>query len=635
MKGIACSLLTRKDRVSLDGVWDFEEDPDDVGESGERFLSTQSWKRSARVPCPWELQFEDLRGYCGSAWYRRSFDIPNGFRGKRTFLVFQAVDYVAKVWVNGHLCGEHEGGFLPFKFDITPHLQDAANTLTVKVTEVDDLRAIPAGKQSWYSRFSGIWQEVFLEAAGEAFIEDLYAQPDIDNGKATVAARVFVPEDQASSEFSLNMVVESPDGAQVVRDVPVPAAKADEQRGVEVDFDFDEVMLWDLETPNLYSISATLQKWGEPVDAVSDTFGMRKIEADGRYLRLNGKPIYIVGVTDQPDTPDRNVYKKEYSPPTDEEIKREIQTAKALGLNMLRKHVKCEHPRYLYWADRLGMLIWEEPPFFWTFGERTVELWTETLQGMIVRDRNHPSIVVWGLLNENWGVREQEWDDRQSQFARAAYELTKQLDPTRLIMGNSGGTQVRTDLHDRHTYISAPERHEEFRDFWQKVRYAGKPVLATEFGLPGPPELDTLRAHHDGEMPWWITEPRKEGDRDLQSRYLLPFEGRYKKWGFDEQYDDYPAFKLAHGRHNFEGMKYEIEQIRQNPDIAGYLITSFFDAFSEPFGLLDYYGDLKPHYAELPRLQQQDLLIIETPRRSFWSGDECTLAVYVFGLFRR
>ncbi|TET12639.1 hypothetical protein E3J84_01220, partial [Candidatus Aerophobetes bacterium] len=593
--------------------------------------------RRATVPCPWQIQFHDLRNYCGSAWYEKDFSIPDKFKGKRIVIVFEAVDYLSKLWVNGNYVGEHEGGHLPFKFDITALIRfEENNTVTLNVKDFQDLAEIPAGKQIWYSRISGIWQNVWIEAQGESFLADIFALPDIDNCSAEIKVEAcsLLKEEK---EYTLELEVISPNRERFIQKESVSLSSGTVTKKSFL-FRFENPCLWDLDSPKLYEVLARLtDKKGRVVDSASTDFGMRKVEAKENYIYLNNRPLYIIGVTDQPDTPDKNVYRSEYSFPSDEDIKREIKLAKELGLNLLRKHVKCENPRYFHWADRLGILIWEEPPFFEKFTKESTQRFKETLKEMVIRDRNHPSLIIWGIFNESWGISEVNTSKAQQEFVEKMYDLAKELDPSRLILDNSSGYghdcgaflgmyptyhHVKTDINDLHVYITAPDHYLQFKDWVAKIKARKKPVLLTEFGLQDPPNLDKIKKFHSGETPWWINShsplKRMEG-----------YESRFYRWGLDKIYGDFTYFHQSHAWHNFEGLKCEIEEVRKNPDVSGYCITSFCDAFFEPFGLLDYFRDEKVFHEDLAKVQVPDLLITERSKLNLYSEEIFQASIYL------
>lgn len=362
---------------------------------------------------------------------------------------------------------------------------------------------------------------------------------------------------------------------------------------------------------------------------------MRKVEAKDNYICLNDRPVYLIGALDPPYPPDKNMYRPEYSFVTDEEIKTEIVRAKELGLNLLRKIVKCEYPRYLYWADRLGILIWEEPPFILKFSPESTQRWKETMDGMVIRDRNHPSIVIWGMFNENVGIQEILTNKAQQKFVEEMYDRTRELDPTRLIIDNSNGfcrasgfwdqspeCHVKTDIHDFHFYLTIPAQYLDYREKIAGVRAQDKPVLASEFGLMDMANLDKLKQRHHGKTPWWLSTNMRHG-------ITQGYEERFYKWELDKVYGDFTGLADSHDWHNFEGLKYTIEGIRKNPDISGYCVTAFCDDFFQPFGLLDYFREPKVFHEQMARIQGPDLLIVDWQKLNFYSDEIFAAPIYL------
>jgi len=369
-------------------------------------------------------------------WYRRRFTLPAAWRDQQIKLHFGAVDSAATVRVNGQVVGTHRGGFDAFTFDLTPLVRwDATNELLVAVqdpTEGDQ----PRGKQSrkpegiFYSPSSGIWQTVWLEPVPALHIQALDLAPDLGAGVLRLRVAVSPPATECVVD-----VVASFAGRE--------AGRASGAPGALVTVPLAEVHPWSPDSPALYDLLVTLRRGTQTLDVVRSYFGLRDIrlgpDASGRQrLLLNGLPVFQMGVLDQGFWPDGL-----YTPPSDEAMRGDLETAKRLGFNLVRKHVKVEPERWYYWADRLGLLVWQDMPSGNNAADAGRRQFEMELQRMREQLANHPAIVMWVLFNEGWGQFETE---RLSRWLKAA-------DPTRVVDNASGWTDAKVgDVMDLHSY---------------------------------------------------------------------------------------------------------------------------------------------------------------------------------------
>ncbi len=508
---------------NLNGVWDFAFDPEDVGETEGWFEPAgRALPDSIVVPFPWQSALSGVAdpGRTGVAWYHRTFAVPEEWRGQRVVLHFGAVDYRARVWVNGQPVGEHEGGYTPFEFDITDVLAADDNAVVVRVEDPADLAEIPHGKQSsdppnpWddvdFTTVSGIWQTVWLEARPAAYIAQAHITPDVPGERAILAITVETP---APGSLDLQIAIQAPDG-RTFSQTGALAFDAAGAHTVDVTFDLPEPLLWEPEAPHLYTVDLTLAAPNGVPDVVHTYFGMRSIEVSGPNVLLNGHPIYLMSALVQGYWPDGL-----YTAPDDEALRADIAYARELGFNGLRMHLKIEEPRWAYWADRLGMLLWNDAPSPVAFTPLARERLTRDMEAMIARDYNHPSIVIWSPYNESWGLGFRSGGDVQA-YLSALYDRIKALDSTRLVVDNSGWRHVRTDIADSHRYT---DNVQEWRDFLARLeatpeqvvvlghpfyaegrRYSGEPLMMTEYGV-GWGEDRPL------EFRWQTTEIRRHG----------------------------------------------------------------------------------------------------------------------------
>lgn len=481
---------------TLNGQWDFLMDPEDCLQVGG--VDKLSWDRTIRVPFCYESELSGIGSDAPSrsVWYRRSFAVTEEECSATVLLHFGAVDYRARVWVNGQYVGTHEGGFTPFAFEVQQYLHKGENTLVVKA-EDSYSRELPRGKQMcgrrpcscFYRNTTGIWQSVWLEFTGCDYITDIRITPDLDRNRADFVIRI---NGEHPSEIALTIRKES----QVIGTMTV----ACESKNICCSFGFQENgvfsvenLYWTPEKPNLIDVEVTLIHDGKKYDTVSTYFGMRKIHVCGEEIYLNNSPLYQRLVLDQGYWPEGLM-----TAPSDEAIRRDVEMTKEFGFNGARKHQKIEDPRYYYWADKLGLLVWGEMPSNYDFTPEGQRMLLSELQAFVRRDYNHPCIVTWIPFNESWGVHEIAGDSRQKSFVKAVYYLLRSLDESRLVGSNDGWEQLElTDFCGIHDYDISPENFAiRYMDIEKTMRgsvnfkpiyaageqYNGVPVLITEMG---------------------------------------------------------------------------------------------------------------------------------------------------------
>jgi hypothetical protein len=624
--------------VSLDGEWTFQFGDETPGKLA--------------VPAPWESARPELRNHAGSAVYERTFTVPAEFQGKRVLLRFGAVDYFAEVWVNGIFLGAHEGGYAPFAFPIEQVLHgcgpDAVHTLLVRVTdstvdqdatlpngEVLPFAEIPHGKQSWYTSVGGLWQSVTVEARACTNIAHVTFLPDIDAGTVSVVLLLDGFSGPIEPGWQVRLGVDAPHGAGRVGHLILPIeANAPCEDGpivLRTTLPVPDALLWSPDTPHLYTALVSLEQDGEVVDAVSQRFGMRKIEAKEGKVWLNNRPLLLMGALDQAFYP-RTIY----TPPSEAFLRDQFHKAKEMGLNLLRCHIKVPSPEYLHLCDEIGLLVWYEIPngarLSQAFRTRARHLFEE----MWRRDANHPCLVIASLINESWGIDLN--DAEQRRWLAFTWRWAKELATTWLIVDNSAcipNFHVISDLDDYHIYFNIPDQAEDFAEWVQAFagREAGtytgygdsesrqnEPLLISEFGNWGLPRVDRIFEAEGGEPYWFRT-----GDGAVRPNRVLE---RFEKQGLGRVYADYNALSDASQEQQWLSLKWEIEEMRRRPQVAGYVITEFTDVNWECNGLLDMGRNPKIFHHRLKDVQQQDILIPRiAPRAAFWEGETAALSV--------
>ena len=476
---------------SLNGAWDFASDPDDVGLANDwQMPGSHTWTDTIQVPFPWESRGSGVeRHWLPVGWYRRQVQCPLEWDSQRTFLIIGAAHYVASVWVNGQAVGTHTGGYLPFALDITDALEGDRAEIVVRVEAPLDKRFIPHGKQRSrpaddyddcaFTPSSGIWQSVWLEARPATYVTDLKLRPTPALDGIEVTAQATGPH-----------VVD----AKVTLSIPGienrTLALDESGRGTTV-LELREPRLWSPQDPHLYDLVVELMS-PDGTDRVSSYTGLRKVEVRGDRMFLNDVQLYVRGALDQGFWPEGI-----YAAPDDAALRRDVELALAAGFNLIRKHIKLEDPRWLYWADRLGLLVWAEPPCVGRYSPESVAAFEAQIEPMVARDGNHPCIIVWGLYNEEWGLDWKVGEDPERQVAVArAYDRLAAIDHTRPIVDNSGWWHVKTDLVDWHYYdmnmptwsaVTAALAHD--REAWFGHRLSSSVWYETQLSVPDHPHL--------------------------------------------------------------------------------------------------------------------------------------------------
>ena len=478
--------------LSLNGAWEFEFDDGNVGLDEGWAERGRAFKRSITVPFCFESRASGIgdTSFHPWVWYRRSVSVPPAWKAQRVLLNFGAVDYRAMVWVNGRLAGTHEGGNTPFGFDITPLLQAGNNIIVVRAEDPPTDRSIPRGKQYWqpqsagifYTRTSGIWQSVWLEAAGTSYLEKPRVKASLD-GTVRFEARVGRP----TPGLELVATVRWKDQVVASGTSPVVADR------VSVAVAIAEPRLWSPGAPNLYDVVYELKASGRTVDRASSYFGIRSVGIRQGRVAINNNPVYLKLVLDQGYWPESLL-----TPPSDEAIQFDIRTTKEMGFIGARKHQKVEDPRFLYWADRMGFVVSGEMANAYTYDEHYAARFTREWIEAVERDVNNPSILIWAPINESWGTPDLT-DPRQQAHLKSLYALTRSLDPTRLVIDNEGWEHTdQTDLFAIHDYARSGEvLYEKYKDLGKPgatvpdnseaalvpgYSYNGTPLYLSEFG---------------------------------------------------------------------------------------------------------------------------------------------------------
>ncbi|MDW5595412.1 sugar-binding domain-containing protein [Conexibacter stalactiti] len=566
--------------ASLDGSWRFAADPDDHGRAAGWANGAAAWDGAETgeivVPSCWESAASGVgREWLPVGWYARTLQRPASWPAhERTIVRFGAVHHAASVWCGGVLAGEHVGGSVPFELDVSELLgADGAAELVVRVEAPLDKGAIAHGKQRSrpadpydscaFTASSGIWQSVWLESRPATHVAHVALRPDAQLGGFDVTVELAGP---ALAEATLTLALS---GADDQAAVTLPAAGA---ARVEAHLPIADPRLWSPDDPHLYRVEARLSSVdGE--DRVTVHGGLRRIEVDGERLLLNGGQLYVRGVLDQGYWPDSGL-----TPPNAEALRRDLELARAAGFNLVRKHIKLEDPRWLHMADQMGMLVWAEPPCTSRWSEDGAAAFEAQIEPMVRRDGNHPSIVIWGLYNEEWGL---DWDvagdpAKQEAVRRARRQLLA-FDDTRPVVDDSGWAHVETDLVDWH-------RYEESVAGWRAHVAGIADGSATSFPV-------NLGPDHVQEMHLGVPGARLDGLPLLNSEF-----------GGGE-FD--PAGRGWH-------LRWQTQELRRHDRLAGYVYTELCDVEHELAGVYDERRRLKPALdCDLPQVLGATTLVID------------------------
>ena len=552
----------RDNWINLNGTWNFAFD---FGSSGEQkgWPSDPSlFDKTITVPfCPEsELSGIQHTDFIPSVWYHRTLDIPNNWKNKRILLHFGAVDYHCKAWVNGQSVGQHYGGGASFTFDITSALQVGNNSLVVCAN--DDTRSgdQPQGKQCpdlhsracHYTRTTGIWQTVWLEAVSSAHINHIRVVPDLDTNRFVLTPSFT--NAKRSHIFKATLL----DGNEEIAVSSAPAIN-----GAAMSLRIKNPHIWSLDDPHLYDLRLELLEGETVIDTVNSYAGLRKFHIEGHKFYLNNQPIFLRLVLDQGFYPNGI-----WTAPTDEALKADIEMSMAVGFNGARLHQKVFEERFHYWADKLGYLTWGE---FYDWGmnfgsAQSIHNHQREWREIVMRDLNHPSIIAWTPFNETIGAARNHFEAHR-RAVEETYHLTRALDPSRPCHPTSGYVHVVTDIFTVHDYEQDPEK---FAKTYASVSPDDLKNTSVRFPELSIPYNGTPYVVDEYGGTWWdanATETEQGADRK-------------SSWGYGARPTD------------IEEVYHRIEKLTQtltnHPNIAGYCYTQLTDVEQEQNGIYTY-----------------------------------------------
>ena len=627
--------LRRSHWCSLDGPWSFAYDDDETGLERD-WPSCGVNERIITVPFPPESERSGIgdTGYHPVVWYSRTLaaaDLVRAGRpaqGERVLLHFGAVDYRASVWIDGQLVGEHEGGHVPFVLDVTRALPEGGeDALLVVRAEDRPLDAgQPRGKQDWqpephsiwYSRTTGIWQSVWLEAVPRTAIAELAWTPNraCDAVELAVTTTRPVP---AGSRITARLTIEGHLLAEATARLPETTTA-----GLTIDLREQvhgqryEKLLWSPEHPRLIGAEVMLAPAKAPLtggrastiapasvpDVVASYLGLRSVGTRHRRFLLNGRPYYVRAVLEQGFWPDSHL-----AAPDDGARRDEVALIKRLGFNAARIHQKIEDPRFLYWADRLGLLLWGEMAAPYEFTTQSITRLVAEWGAAVRRDRSHPSIATWVPINESWGVQHLADRPEQRALSRALADLTHAIDPSRPVVSNDGWEHTCSDIISIHDY--------DADDLAVTLRYAEEDRLEALLAGLGPAGRSiTVQGPVDREAPVMVTEfggirylPDGEeagggGSAANGAAQAAPVSaagtagaadaadaegtGMGEDWEDEEDEETTWGYTTADGPEDFEArLRRAFGALQASPHLAGFCYTQLADTMQEANGLAD------------------------------------------------
>lgn len=565
--------------INLNGEWTYSFDFGGSGLEREWFKST-GFDQKIIVPfCPEsKLSGVEYKDFINHMWYHRTISIPQDWANKQILLNFGAVYYKSEIYIDGVFAARHFGGTSSFQVDITPYVK-AGQTHNLVVYVESDVRSThqPSGKQNLqfasyacnYTRTTGIWQTVWMEAVHPEGLQSVQMIPDIDQQQLIIRPRFY-------KELGGKLEVTLKDNGKVVSKETVAANSLS-----TVILPVKKMKTWSPENPFLYDVELrVIDKAGNVVDEVKSYAGMRKVHIEGKKIYLNNQPYYQRLVLDQGFYPDGI-----WTAPSDEALKKDIQLSMEAGFNGARLHQKVFEERFYYWADKLGYLTWGEASS-WGMDCNDIETarnfiteWTEIVE----RDRNHPSILIWTPTNEEF------WPDRVQypRLMQDLYKLTKAIDPTRPFHGTSGGSHIATDIWTVHNYEQDPAKLKELLYNDGKLMEAPKweiQLMPKNIGFNGLKYTDQYTfPQYKHDMPYLIDEfggIKWNPSQQMES-------AQNTSWGYGE-----PPHSLEEFYARLEGLVNTVLSLSDH--VWGYCYTQLTDVEQEQNGI--YYYDRSPKF---------------------------------------
>ena len=565
MKDYPRPQMVRSNWENLNGSWDFLFDDENAGEKNGWFKAFPEEHRAICVPFSYETKLSGIgeTEHHEMVWYHRKLSIKAEALKGHVLIHFEGSDFETRLWVNGSFAGSHRGGYARFSFDITGFLKEGDNDITVKAEDSMSI-AQPRGKQRWakdnygcwYVQTTGIWKTVWMEAVPGIYLDNVRIMPCMKDG--TVSFEYYLAGAGKEEDLWIDSLIEY-EGTRI----------ASSSKGVSrtlvkdtVSLYLPEEMLWGIHTwtpeqPELYDLLIRIRKGAKVLDKVRSYFGMREIRIEEGNILLNGTPLYERLILDQGYWKDSHL-----TPPDEQALIDDIDKIHALGFNGLRKHMKIEDERFLYWCDVKGMLVWSEMAAAYEYSDDAVAEFTREWLEIVRQNLNHPCIITWTPFNESWGVPKIKTDTKQQEFTEAIYYLTRSIDDSRPVITNDGWEHTISDILTLHDY-------EEYGDVFYD-RYAEHLE-----------EIGTGEIYHCKDRSAMAEGYDYAGQPVIISEYggIAFAGGKEGEWGYGNTVRDEKEF--------LERFDRITTAIKRLPYVSGYCYTQVSDVQQEINGLLD------------------------------------------------
>ncbi len=544
--------MYRKSWRSLNGSWEFDFYDDPFVLSHKEKLS-ETLSRTIQVPFTYQTRLSGIESkeIHERVVYRKKIELTEAERDDRVLLHFAAVDFIAEVWIDEVRVGSHTGGYTPFYFDISPFFEDTHTVTLSLIVEDTPSPEQPRGKQAiaapfacWYTAVSGIWQSVWLEFLPDIYISGVSGEQYADSGTAYFRLQISGPG--KACRISAEVMFKGESVAKNEWNCHYPST--------ELHFDIPDLRKWSPENPNLYEVHFSLMRNDSVVDQVETYIAFRDIDVrtDGLYInqkRYFQKLVLMQGFWQESG----------YSAPDANSFDKDILLAKEMGFNGCRMHMKFEDPRFLYAADRLGFLVWGEAPSFYSFSEKSCSVFRKELTEILNRDKVHPSLVVWVIGNESWGIKDIGESERIRSWLNEIVELTRSIDPTRPIISNDGWEHLNSDIMTLHSYEHSEK---SLRDDWERARRNERCGIHRR--------VFSLHAEDMLEFPWVLSE--------FGAVSFLGETNKIDHWGYGDTAENERAF--------FTLFRQLLKTAATLDGISGWCYTQFSDIEKEKNGLL-------------------------------------------------
>ena len=616
--------------LALDGLWGFEFEGPTARLDGKG--------HTIRTPGIWQIQFPALRNTQGTGRYRRGVPIPTDWANKSIHLIMEGVFHESVILVDDAAVAVHGDGWTSIEVDLTRALAGKTSFVLGVDARVPDDRndgrfsQSLAAKEDWYGVQGGIWKSARLEARDPIHIAKARVRTsfNLQTGVVSVSGELSSAAPATTLQLTL-----SRGGTTVARSV-----YHFQSERFEAALALAQAEPWSPEAPNLYDLVIELIVDGKAIDAIERAVGFRRFEAKDGRLMLNGEPFYMFGALDQDWHPE-----KECRAPSAEFLEQRFANAKAMGLNTLRCHVKIPDPLYFDLADRLGLIVWLDMPYVQFLAPAAREALKRVFQTSAATHAHHPSIAIWTLFNEGWGIDlDDNPDDRR--WLIETFDWAKTLIPDSLLVDNSPcfprNYHLKTEIEDFHWYNGFPHQNDAFaamtrafadRAAWtfsphgDAERRGDEPLICSEFGVWGLPHTREI-LEPDGSEPWWFESGH---DWNLGAAYPHGLETRFRDAQLATVFGDLHGFVNAAQELQYRGLKRQIETLRWERSISGYVITELNDVQWESNGLMDVRNHPRAFAGRLAELQRPWLIIAQTARTAVRAGERFEVSVRLAG----